>query len=254
MRGALAAAALAALGQAAAPSPEPSPAAPTAVSSTAPAQQTAGRAPLGAPCPAGTLPDNGVCIPAPSPAALGEPPSGPAPAAEDQIPRRPDRDADPLAYRWPITLHHPSAITPGGTGPSASATVGVTLTATGPAPVGLVALEGQTEPARVVHIGALLGPSVVTHHRVGSGGGARSYLAVYAGLDALAPGLQTGAAIGPATTLGQLSSRPTRLHFQVRLVRDGVRVDELGEDDLLDPSLSIATDPRNVLVAVAAAP
>lgn len=241
-----------------------------AVAAAAPGASPAAVAP---PCPAGTLPDDGVCVPVPDTTGSGESLSQ-AHAAHhdrlgrlreyDQIPRRPERPADYAKYRLPIKpLTNQSLVTSGydldlpddeqrrGPGFKAVGHGGIDLAAHRGTPVLLVPLEHQLGDADVLWVGKLFGNSVVTHHAVQEGGRARDYLAIYGHLEKPAAGLGRGDSLRAGAVLGYVgdSGSPgiVHLHLELRRAREGVALGELGPGELTHNAKTVVCDPRNVL-------
>lgn len=224
-------------------------------------------------CPAGTLPDGGVCVPVLPTTAGGE-----ALAEErashhdrqgrlrsyDQIPRRPERPADYRRYRLPVPplpdasfvtsgydLDRPDAEQRRGSELSAVGHGGVDLAQRRGTPVSLVPLEHQVGEASVLFAGKLFGNSVVTHHAVREGGALRDYLVIHGHLERPATGLSRGASLAAGATLGFVgdSGSPgvVHLHLEVRRAREGVALTELAPGELAHNAKTVACDPRNVL-------
>lgn len=217
-------------------------------------------------CPAGTLPDQGVCIPFP------RDPGAEALAAEsgahrdragrqrqyEHIPRRPDRGADYRLYRLPIAserivshydLHRTAdeqrrTETNVGHG-------GVDFAAERGQEIRIVGLEHQVGDAEVLYTGDLFGKTVVTQHSVREHKRLRTYVVLFGHLDETAPGVvkgrnaKDGALLGFAGDTG--SPGNVHLHLEVRRVRDGVTAKELAPSKLVHNAYTIAVDPRNVL-------
>jgi hypothetical protein len=200
-------------------------------------------------CPPGTLPDARVCIPVPA----REPASQPRDLeAKDQVPKRPERPPSYLAYQLPVALLdqriRPSD--PLEAGETRLRTGGFELNAMPGAKVFLPALEAQQGNAEIVHAGTLLGPTIVTRHRTRFGDSERVYLLILGHLERLAEGLTPGRKLEPGTPVGSIGEGGLTgpvLHLEVRQSRQGVDANTLRPEDLLDPSKTIATDPRNVL-------
>jgi murein DD-endopeptidase MepM/ murein hydrolase activator NlpD len=226
------------------------------------------------PCPAGSLPDDGACIPVPT----GELSTGPERAAErnvhrdrlgrvesyEHIPLQPERSADYKRYRFPIPidparlqigsgydLHLPDGAQRRGSQFKEVGHGGIDLAAPRGTPVRPAALEHQDGAAEVLFSGELFGTTVVTRHAIREGGGLREYLVLYGHLERAAPGLVPGAALTRESILGLVGDTGSpgivHLHLEIRRVRDGVRVRELGPRELVHNARTIAVDPRNVL-------
>jgi murein DD-endopeptidase MepM/ murein hydrolase activator NlpD len=225
-------------------------------------------------CPDGMFPDGDACVHLPADVDEGED----APvlanahrersgrwAIYDQIPRRPDRPADYDLYRYPI----PSGLFNGKTvasgydldRPDESQRRGWRIRAVGhgavdlPAPRGtpiaLLELTHQQGNADVVYVGPLVGNTVVTRHTLREGGQLRDYILVFGHLDAAAPGLAAGAELHEGDRVGFVgdsgSPELVHLHLEVRRVRDGVDVKKKPPGQLLEGTVSVVCDPRNVL-------
>ncbi len=238
---------------------------------------------LPAPCRPGTLPEGPVCvrIPGEVEAALealraeaqegqadgGAPLRGAEAEAQrsivsgDRIPRRPERPADPALYVFPVgTAERPPRIlggfeAPGDSllaGPSRAADPGgVHLAARPGEKVSLVDLDHQEGWAKVVFLGELLGPTVITEHTVQEGGRSRSYLLIHGRLDRAEPGLVEGGLLESGAVLGfaraELGGGLMEVYVEARQVRDGVTIDGLDGKHLLDTATAVPTDLRNVL-------
>jgi murein DD-endopeptidase MepM/ murein hydrolase activator NlpD len=149
-------------------------------------------------------------------------------------------------------LGRPDALQRRGAELSAIGHGGVDLPQERGAPVRAVALRGQQGDAELLYAGPLFGNTVVLSHVVREGSSTRVYLALHGHLDAIAPGLRRGQSIPAGTLLGAVGDSGAEgvvhLHYEVRLVRPGVdptRVDRPGA--LVDQSVSVPCDPRNVL-------
>jgi len=230
------------------------------------------------PCPAGTLADNDVCVHIPQDTDEGEPDSPISPNAHrdrsgrwaryDQIPRRPDRPADYDAYQYPI----PPGL-PGGhsvvsgydldrpdpsqrRGPSIHAVGhgGVDLPQAKGTPIRMVPLEHQQGDADVLYTGFYFGTTVMTRQTVREAGRVRDYVVIFGHLDAVAPGVAAGKTLANGDMLGFVgdtgSKELVHLHYETRRVRDGVDTMKraaAGPAFLVDDSVSVVCDPRNVL-------
>ncbi len=234
-------------------------------------------------CPTGTFADEGACVSLPDPIReerFGEDPVG-APEGEaawaghhdkvgrwvayEQIPRRPDRPADYDAYVYPI----PPGL-PGGhyvvsgydlDRPDAEQRRGRTLRAVGHGavdlpqkkgtPIAMVPLDHQIGDATVIHVGTLMGYSVVTANTVREGGREREYVVIYGHLDHAAEGLKVGDTLRAGETVGFVgdtgSPELVHLHLEARRVRDGVEGTKLRGARILAEDATIVCDPRNVL-------
>jgi murein DD-endopeptidase MepM/ murein hydrolase activator NlpD len=230
---------------------------------------------FGSPCPPGTLPDNGVCIPVPS--QLG----GAALAAEhgahrersgawriyDQIPRRPDRPADYRRYRLPVPplpgqnlvvsgydLDRPDEEQRRGAHIHAIGHGGIDLAQKRGTEIHLVNLEHQVGDAEVLVVGEVFGNSVVTRQSVREGGRLREYIVLFGHLEGPAPGLHPGMNLREGSLVGFVgdSGAPgnVHLHLEIRRVREGVNVKALASGELTKNERTVVCDPRNVLPLV----
>lgn len=266
VKGAVVAAVLSGLGNLeASPPPAPEP-------SVAPSLAVPGGG-LTALCGPRTVPDGAICVPVPhvdapllasaeaNVAARGAHVSRRRGYEEyDQIPRRPDRAEDHGRYRWPIggdaaprvlsgyDLDQPADKQRQGAGFADTGHGGVDLAATRGEPVTLAALEHQEGEAEVVFVGELFGVTVITSHTIREASRLRQYLVVYGHLQS--PGVVAGARMKEGTVIGWAgdSGSPgvVHLHLEVRQVREGVAVTRESKK-LVDPSVSVACDPRNVM-------
>jgi murein DD-endopeptidase MepM/ murein hydrolase activator NlpD len=224
-------------------------------------------------CPAGTLPDGGVCVPAFDVVKSGEALSEQRAAHHDkqgrlrvydQIPRRPERPPDYRRYQLPVPpLPQQSFVTSGydldlpddeqrrGADMKAVGHGGVDVAQKRGTPVALVQLEHQVGDAVVLFVGKLFGNSVVTHHAVREGVGVRDYLVIHGHLEKPASGLHKGASVPAGSVVGYVgdSGSPgvVHLHLEVRRAREGVSLPTLREGELAHNSKTVACDPRNVL-------
>lgn len=224
-------------------------------------------------CPAGTLPDGGVCVPVPDVTLGGEALAEQRAAHHDrfghlrvydQIPRRPERPADYRKYRLPVApLAEQSFVTSGydldlpddeqrrGAELKAVGHGGIDLAQKRGTPVELVPLEHQVGDADVLFVGKLFGNSVVTHHSVREQGALRDYLVIHGHLEKPAANLARGAGVPDGTIIGYVgdSGSPgvVHLHLEVRRAREGISLNSLGPGELAHNSKTVACDPRNVL-------
>jgi murein DD-endopeptidase MepM/ murein hydrolase activator NlpD len=241
--------------------------------SPGPAPAPKAKAPL---CPAGTLPDAGVCVDFLH--AFDD--EGTELVARsnwhldrrgrietyDQVPRLPERAADFNAYRYPVAspnrpggsfvisgydLDRPNEAQRRGARIHAVGHGGVDLMAPRGAEVRLVTLEHQDGEAEVLHAGRLVGTCVVTRHLVREGGRLRTYLVVYGHLDGIAPGLVAGRPTREGDLLGFVgdtgSEGLVHLHLEVRRVREEREGSPTAPGHVMDQAWTIAVDPRNVL-------
>lgn len=202
-------------------------------------------------CPPGTLPDARVCIPVPARGTAAEG-FGSDP---DRIPRRPDRPADFARYDLPVK--DAGAVLPAAPlGAPTTQTVdpaagGIDIETNAGQEVRLVALDGQTGPGVVAYTGEFIGQSVVVRQHVHESGEDREYLVVYGRLSAIAPSLEPERSLEPGALIGLAGARsPTggvTVHLQIRRLRQGVTTEDLLREQVLDPSVTLAEDPRNLL-------
>jgi len=172
----------------------------------------------------------------------------------DQIPRRPERPADPAAYVYPIgDAQRPPRILGGLGGPVApvrgqAEQTGMHLAVRPGEKVVLLALEHQQGPAEVVLAGDLFGPTVVTRHEVDEGGRKRSYLLFHGRLDRADPAAVRGARLDAGATLGFARAENggglVEIYLEARLVREGAALDD---KKLTDASVAVPIDLRDVL-------
>ena len=229
---------------------------------------------FGAGCAEGMLPDGDVCVHLPSddddgisaePIANAHRERSGRWAIYDQIPRRPERPPDYDAYRYPIPPglsggHHvvsgydldkPDPSQRRGRSLRAVGHGGVDLPQKKGTEIRLVTLDHQQGDADVVYAGHLFGTTVVMRHTVREAGQLRDYLVLFGHLDAVAPGLSRGGHLHEGDLVGFVgdtgSPELVHLHLEVRRVRDGLDVQKLEVGRLLEGSVSIVTDPRNVL-------
>lgn len=226
------------------------------------------------PCPPGSLPDDGACIPVP----IAAPTGGPELRVErnqhrdrhgrlqtyEHIPRRPDRPADYRRYRLPVPiaasgnpvssgydLHLPDADQRRAAHLDEVGHGGIDIAAPRGTAVRVAALEHQGEPAEVLFTGDLFGTTVVTLHRVREGAGWREYVVLYGHLERVAATLRRGATLTADSIIGFVgdSGSPgvVHLHLEIRRVRDGTRVRELAPRELVHQARTVAVDPRNLL-------
>jgi murein DD-endopeptidase MepM/ murein hydrolase activator NlpD len=186
----------------------------------------------------------------------------------DQIPRRPDRPADYDAYQYPVPpglpgghsvvsgydLDRPDPAQRRGPTIHAVGHGGVDLPQVKGSPVRMLALEHQVGDADVVYTGFYFGTTVMTRHTVREAGKVRDYLAIFGHLDSVAPGVKVGGTLASGDVLGFVgdtgSKELVHLHYETRRVRDGVDLMKkvvVGPSILVDDSVSIVCDPRNVL-------
>lgn len=236
---------------------------------------------LPAPCGPGTLPEGPVCVRIPDPAVgagpgsdpgapsallRGAPPREPGRSARgfDEIPRRPERPADPAGYVFPVgTAERPPRVLGGLEGVDGSSPIrpfasgaergGLHLAARPGEKVVSVALEHQEGAAEVVFAGDLFGPTVVTLHNVNEGGRPRTYLLLHGRLDRADPGATVGAKLDPGAPIGFARTSEAghlqliEVYVEARQVREGVTIKAPEAKQLTDGAVAIPIDPRNVL-------
>lgn len=228
-------------------------------------------------CGAGTLPEGDVCVALPPPGHEGDvaersmPETNTHPSLKgggvesyEQIPKLPDRPADYAAYALPIgeagkapkiasgyDLDLPPADQRHGAGFKAYGHGGVDFVADRGTAVRAIALDHQEGDAEVFFVGELFGVTVVTAHAVRERDQLRTVLVLFGHLEHAAPGLAPHARVPAGSPIGAVgdSGSPglVHLHLEARQVRDGVNLATIEPKKLLDQSVSIATDPRNVL-------
>lgn len=230
------------------------------------------------PCPAGSLPDDGVCIPVPTETARG----GPELEASrnehrdrlgrlqryDHIPLRPERPTDYRSYRLPLQtpasgpvvssgydLHLPDGAQRRGAHLKEVGHGGIDIAAPRGTAVRVATLEHQADSAELLFSGELFGTTVVTHHKVREGTTLREYLVVYGHLERASASLKPGDPVPADSIVGLVgdtgSPGAVHLHLELRRVRDGIRVRELGPRELVHNARTIAVDPRNLLLLAA---
>jgi hypothetical protein len=189
-------------------------------------------APVASPldCPAGQLPDDGVCIPVPSAAER-------VAEVETRLELLPGRSPDYARYITPIAAYRAAAPAEG---------LGIFVPAPRGVPVTAISLEAQTGPTRR-WVTASSPPRLLTAHRVDRAGSLRTYLLVYDGVAFdPAPGL-TDVEVG--TPLGRVAPArgATGLGLRVHQLRRGVNVEDAAPERLLLDTSSLVCDARNVL-------
>ena len=260
VKGALACAALAAIGvPAAMHQTAPAPSAPAAPSAAAPTLQEM-------PCPPRHLPEGDVCVPLLGP---DEPLVRDGSVQRERrargktfevLPRRPDRPENPRSFLYPIPS--PPLILRGfddvATQEPDLSPVSIDLAAERGTPVLVLTLLGQEGKAQVVASGRSIGNTVITAHRVKETDRTRTYLLVHGRLDAAGPDAKPGATLDEKQPVGFVgdSGSPglVRLYLEARRVREEITLDGLDMKALLDSATSIPTDLRNVLPVSAATP
>lgn len=203
------------------------------------------------PCPPGTLLDNQVCVPAPSPSASV---AGVNAVRNwqvyDRLPRRPDRPANHRRYHWPVESPTSFEASPFL---SEGAVAGDALLLEVPpgTPVVSVPLDHQKGDAAVLYVGKLVGDSIVTEHRVTEARREQVYIVVLGNVSA--PSTRAGRTLKPGETVGKVAATRANgvagLHLEVRRVRHEVDAKTLGPEQLRNRAYTIACDPRNVFQA-----
>jgi murein DD-endopeptidase MepM/ murein hydrolase activator NlpD len=194
-------------------------------------------------CPAGTLPDHGVCIPVP-PTEATSPARGSRWSLYETLPKLPDRPADYARYRYPMKVptSGPRLLDTAGDARHA----GLAIAADPGAAVSAIAIAGQVGPGTVLYAGPLIGATVITRHAVTEHGRAQQYLIVDGDLGHVAAGVRAGATVAAGAPLGSIGGG-AHLYLEVRRLRQGVDASKLSVKALLDDAHSIACDARNVL-------
>lgn len=183
-----------------------------------------------APCPSGTLPDQGVCIPVPAPEAAE------SDALEVGLELLPGRPSDYARYLTPISGHAAAANPDGGS----------LVRARAGAEVRALRLESQLGPTRWASLQSA-DPALLTLHRVQRGSSQRTYVLVYRGVDFLAPSTWTDIPDGGVIAHVGAASEPAGLRLRVRQLRRGAEGEPPLGDRLLRDSTSLECDPRNIL-------
>ncbi len=211
-----------------------------------------GRALPAAECPAGSLPDHGVCIPVPK-----LEPTMTAPRQVVGVPRRPDRPTELSRYVLPVDLFDPKQ-PPAGLPPLGEVLpetveqrlLGIAIPTARGADVRMVFLEGQKSDATVAYAGDLIGPTVITRHAVDQRGEERVYLVFFGNLSTT-PTLKPGATVATGTKIGAVGELLTpgepRLYLELRQLRTDFDLQSSPPDAWLDPANTISVDIRNAL-------
>jgi len=227
-------------------------------------------------CPPGTLPDARVCIPVPRDTESGAALIAAQNAHRertgnwrfyDQIPRRPERPSDYRKYRLPVEplpgqnmvvsgydLDRPDDEQRRGSHLKAVGHGGIDIAQKRGTEAKLVNLEHQQGDAEVIFVGEVFGNSVVTRHAVREAGRLREYIIVWGHLQRSAPDIARGSNLREGSVVGFVgdSGSPgvVHLHFEVRRVREGVKVTDLAAGELTKNEKTVVCDPRNVLPLV----
>jgi hypothetical protein len=167
--------------------------------------------------------------------------------AQESIPRRPDRPADPARYRYPGEAPRVLGGFDVGAAPQ-----GIRLAAAPGEQIKLLSLEHQEGPAEVALASDSQGAAwVATYHLVREGERERAYLVILRDLDRLDPGVVKGATLAPGAPLGVVrSSGPAEISLEARQMREATARGKRGLVDdkrLTDPAIAIPIDLRNVL-------
>jgi hypothetical protein len=198
-------------------------------------------------CPAGSLPDESVCIPVPAPA--GSAAAGGRSVA--RIPLQTDRSSDYARYSLPLPAA-PQARVSWARDDAAFATdagaqlPGLALWTAPGTPVVARALNGQQGAATAVFSGRIVGATLVTYHVVRQGGQGDVRQEYLVGMGNLGAGDLPAPRISldDGVTVAKTGGRP--LYLDVRLLRPGVDPWSLPPDALLDDASSVSVDARNV--------
>ncbi|HTM45481.1 MAG TPA: hypothetical protein VL137_11025 [Polyangiaceae bacterium] len=157
-----------------------------------------------APCPVGSLPDNGVCVPLPaatprtasSGSALGVSTPG------ETIGRWPDRPADIALYQLPVEA---GVAKSGLSHPTIDDDQIINITGNAGDPVHPLWLEGQIDKTKIVSI-SISDSRVITLHAVRHGERSERYLLIYDHLGSINTALLPGQEVDVAQSLGVLSA------------------------------------------------
>ncbi len=211
------------------------------------------------PCPPRHLPEGATCVPllGKDDPLVGDPEVQRERRARGRsyevIPRRPDRPEDPRSFRYPLA--GPPLILRGfddlATRPVDQSPVSVELSAERGTAVLALSLPGQRGRTRVAATGRHVGNTVVSRHDVDEADRTRTYLLVHGRLDAPGPDAKAGAELDDGATLGFAgdSGSPgvVRLYLEARRVREDSVIDGMDLAKLVDASVSVPVDLRNVL-------
>jgi hypothetical protein len=128
--------------------------------------------------------------------------------------------------------------------------LGIEIVCDGHSPVSLVDLEGQVGRAEVVLVGDLYGVTVVVRQRVKAPQGERDYLVFYGHLESPGPQVVSGATLAPLAVIGQVAETgdgESSLYLEVRHQRSALDRPAEHLSQLVQSGVSVAVDPRNVL-------
>jgi murein DD-endopeptidase MepM/ murein hydrolase activator NlpD len=177
----------------------------------------------------------------------------------EQIPRRPDRPASYLSYRYPVfngrvVSGYDLDLSNGAQRRGSMHAVGhggVDLVAEMKTPIEMIRLEHQVDEAEVLYVGPLYGETIVTRHTIREGGAERDYLLVFGHLDHAARDVRRGERLDEGALVGFVGNTDSpelvHLHLEARRVREGVDARKLPGPSLNAREYSIVDDPRNVL-------
>ena len=185
-----------------------------------------------APCPAGSLPDDGTCIPVPT--AELSPRS--APPTEPMLRLRPDKNRQSAAYRWPADAPPQSALGDGI----------VQLPTTPGTPIRAVSLDGQKGDSQVLRLAK---HTLLLSHP----GAPQARLPRLTGIRPKA-GLKIGSSVKTDEVVGKAIA--DSVGFETRRLRAAPTGSQSAPSsrapqDPLDLARSVRIDPRNMLKAVA---
>ena len=267
VKGACAAAVLAALGPAAAARPAPTATDPSAAAGEPPDSGLASRQRLACADRSLILEEGmaGDCVALPAEDAaltggararrLARMPPSPAylrtSAPSELIPRLPERPEAWGEYMLPvdpfIAIDPPEEPLEPGERPR----LGIDVVCDGGSPVSLVDLEGQVGRAEVVLVGDLYGVTVVVRQRVSRPPqGERDYLVFYGNLASPGPQVVSGASLAPLAVIGQVADAgddESALYLEVRQQQSALDRPAEHLSQLVQSGVSVAVDPRNVL-------
>jgi hypothetical protein len=168
-------------------------------------------------------------------------------APETAIPRRPDRPADYSRYVLPVAASGSPkviALDPTASREAGALRAGISISGAASASVVTPAVDGQEGPTQIVFAGPLVGSTAVTRHTVRAGDRKTDYVVILGSLDAV-PALAPKTEVANGAELGKVGSSP--VYLECRLLRPGVDVFAVPAERLLDESVAVAVDPRNVL-------
>lgn len=182
----------------------------------------------------------------------------------EHLPKRADLPGDYGRYLYPVDppahgapvasgydLDRPDALQRRGSSLHAVGHGGVDVMQARGTPVRVLSLRGEVGDAEVIYVGPLFGTTVVLRHVVREEGATRTFLSLHGHLDHAASGVARGVTAAPGTVLGFVGDSGAEglvhLHYEVRLVREGVDPARVDPAALTNQSVSIPCDPRNVL-------